>query len=194
MPNSLGVGVPSITDRSTKVPLLNLQRISHGTLECNDLARTRRFYEEVLGIECIQTSPRSLMIRFGTDHTYAVVEMPKEEERNVSLLNHNGLDVGSEEEVRAAYELLLGIKDEWGLKKVMQPSHSHGDTSFYFCDFDGNWWEIVAVRPGGYVRDFHERDQGYDLTGHHEYDRLVGNVNYLHTHDPEFRERLLGGK
>ena len=38
-------------------PTLKLKFISHGTLECRDLAFTRRFYEEFLGFEVVQIHP-----------------------------------------------------------------------------------------------------------------------------------------
>lgn len=179
--------MPAITDRSTAEPLLKTVRLGHGTLECADIVKTRRFYEEVLGLEVIQTSPLSLMIRKGTTHTYAVVETGKAD-KEMHMLNHNGLDVGSPEEVDAAYELLQQVKDEYGIKTIQKPRHSHGDYAFYFCDLDGNWWEIVAVRPGGYAADFGEDDR--DLTGRHELGSLRGSVTRIHTHDPEFRATL----
>jgi len=181
--------MPGITDRSTAAPLLETQRIGHGTLTCADIVATRRFYEEVLGLDVIQTSHRSMMIRHGTDHTYGVVETGEVGD-GMNMLNHNGLDVGSEEEVDAAFEALAAVQEQYGIRKLQRPHHSHGDYSFYFQDLDGNWWEIVAVRPGGYVADFGEADR--DLTGRHEFDDLAGNVNYAHTHDPVFRARLGG--
>jgi catechol 2,3-dioxygenase-like lactoylglutathione lyase family enzyme len=183
-----------ITDRSTKDPLLKTSRLGHGTLECNDIFKTRRFYEEVLGIECLQTSPRSLMIRKNTDHVYACVETGQAGKEGSSMrpINHNGLDVGTAEAVDEAYEVLCGIKDEWGLREIQKPRHSHGDHAFYFCDFDGNWWEIVSVREGGYAADFNNGEPDRDLTGRHEFDGVGGNVNRIHTHDPEFRAKLAG--
>lgn len=178
----------AITDRSANEPLLRLSRLNHGTLECVDIVRTRRFYEEVLGLEVIQSSLRSMMIRKDTQHVYAVVETGRA--TDMPMLNHNGFEVGSVAEAEAAYEILTKVRDEYGIRKIQKPHHSHGDTSFYFQDMDGNWWEIVAVRPGGYVRDFEEQD--YDLTGRHEFDGLSGNINFLHTHDPEFHARLTG--
>lgn len=175
--------MPGITDRSTKAPLLKTLRLGHGTLECGDLKKTRRFYEEVLGLEVLQTSPLSLMVRKDTNHVYAVVETGKVGD-DANLLNHNGLDVPTAEAVDAAYEILQKVKDEYGLRKIQKPRHSHGDHSFYFCDLDGNWWEIVAVGPGGYAKDFEER---LDLTGRHELDDVTGGVHRIHTHDPEFR-------
>jgi catechol 2,3-dioxygenase-like lactoylglutathione lyase family enzyme len=179
--------MPAITDRSEREPLLNIQRLGHGTLESIELAQTRRFYEEVLGLEVIQTSPLSLMVRKDTAHTYAVVETGRPN-KEMNMLNHNGLEVGSPEEVDRAYELLHQVKDEYGIRKLQKPRRSHGDYAFYFCDLDGNWWEIVAVRPGGYAADFGDDDR--DLTGRHELDGVRGSVRDVHTHDPDFRGTL----
>lgn len=185
--------MPAITDRSDKAPLLKTGRMNHGTLACYDLKKTRRFYEEVLGLECIQTSPRSLMVRKGTPHAYAVVELPGQapQKPDMPMLNHNGFEVDSPEEVEAAYQQILAIKDEWGIKKVMPPRTMHGDHTFYFMDFDGNWWEVVATRKGGYEADFTDPD--WDLTGRHDLDGWIEVWNkeskLMHLHDPEVRAK-----
>jgi len=179
--------MPAITDRSQREPLLKIHRLGHGTLECTDISKTRRFYEEVLGLEVIQTSPVSLMVRKDTAHTYAVVETGRPN-KEMNMLNHNGLDLSSPEEVDRAYELLQQVKDEYGISKLQKPRRSHGDYAFYFCDLDGNWWEIVAVRPGGYAADF--ADDERDLTGRHELDDVHGSAREVHTHDPDFRATL----
>ena len=54
-------------------PALKLYFLSHGTLESRDLAFSRRFYEKFLGLEVVQTSPISLLIRLGGNSTIAVV-------------------------------------------------------------------------------------------------------------------------
>lgn len=46
----------------------------------------------------------------------------------------------------------------------------------------------MAVRENGYAADFADRDR--DLTGLHEFDGETGNVNFSHTHDPDFRGRV----
>lgn len=183
--------MPAITERSSKAPVLKTGRLNHGTLHCRDIAKTRRFYEEVLGLDVIQTSPISLMVRKGTDHVYAVVEVAGAA-TNMNVMNHNGFEVGSPAEVDAAHAALTAIKDEWGLK--LQPVRTmHGDHTFYFLDFDGNWWEIVAVRPGGYVADFDDKGD-WDITGRHD---VAGwcqlyetEKKLMHTHDPEVRAAL----
>lgn len=180
--------MPAITDRSKKKPILKTGILNHGTLHSRDIKRTRQFYEEVLGLDVIQTSPISLMVRKGTDHVYAVVETPTDD-KAMSMLNHNGFEVQSAEEVQESYEALLKVKDEWGLK-IMPPRTMHGDHCFYFTDMDGNWWEIVQVRKGGYVADFN--DQDYDLTGRHNFEDWIDlwtkEKKLMHMHSPEVRE------
>jgi hypothetical protein len=51
-----------------------------------------------------------------------------------------------------------------------------------------NWWEIVAVRDGGYAADFANDDR--DLTGRRELDGVCCSRREIHTHDPEFRATL----
>jgi len=63
--------MPQIHDAHTAVPqekprpVLKLNFLSHGTLESRDLVFSRRFYEEFLGLDVVQTSPISLLIRLG---------------------------------------------------------------------------------------------------------------------------------
>jgi catechol 2,3-dioxygenase-like lactoylglutathione lyase family enzyme len=183
--------MPTITDRSSASPILKTGILNHGTLHCNDIAKTRRFYEEVLGLDVIQTSPMSLMVRKGTSHVYAVLEVPRDD-AGMHMLNHNGFEVDSAEEVEAAYQKLLEVQDEYEIKKVMKPNTLHGDRCFYFCDLDGNWWEIVAVRQGGYVADFD--DEYWDLTGRHGVEEKIQTLGIskklIHTHNREFRAAI----
>ncbi|MEK8174133.1 FAD-dependent oxidoreductase [Streptomyces sp. M19] len=142
-------------------PLLKTRFLSHGTLECRDVAATRRFYEEVLGLEVVQQAPMALLVRLGGDHCYAVVETRADHE--MPLLNHNGLDLGSEEEVREAHAALGRVQEEYGIKKLTRPTHQHGVYSFYVQDLDGNWWEICHLPQRGYAYRFENAE--VDLTG-----------------------------
>ena len=189
--------MPAITDRSlNKEPLLKTGRMNHGTLACIDIAVTRKFYEEVLGLDVIQTSPRSLMIRKGGDYVYAVVEAVGEPKADMGMLNHNGFEVETPEEVDAAYETIMSIKDDWGIKRVMPPRVMHGDKTFYFLDMDGNWWEVVCAGPGGYVADFSNEDG--DLSGRHDLAHWVdiwhNEKRLMHLHDPEVRAKARESK
>src|SRR6266567_8033630 len=93
---------PSDSTQGAKAaPALRLNFLSHGTLESRDLAFSRRFYEEFLGFEVVQTSPISLLVRLGGANTIAVVYSKHVGEMN--LLNHNGLDVLTKDEVDEAH-------------------------------------------------------------------------------------------
>ena len=50
---------------STAEPLLKTARLGHGTLECVDIGRTRRFYEEVLGLEVLMRDERGQFALLG---------------------------------------------------------------------------------------------------------------------------------
>jgi len=188
--------MPAITERSTKGPLLELGCLSHGTLLCQDIAKTRRFYEEVLGLDVIQTSPISLMVRKGTQQVYAVVEQPPGNRAPMDFFYHNGLDVKTAADVEKARAQLMSVKEEWGIKKITPVTPMHGDVSFFFMDFDGNWWEIVAPREGGYIANFDDKEH-CDLTGQHAadgwVDTYVKEKKLLHVHDPAVRA-LLGSQ
>ncbi len=130
--------------------------ISHGTLASRDLDRTRKFYEEFLGLECARTSPISMMVRLGGHHVYAVVQSKLE--HTMPMLNHNGLDVDTDTEVDEAWRTVTAKKDEWGLERITRPIAQHGTYSFMFWDFDGNCWEILSNPKGGYTWIFEKGD------------------------------------
>ena len=136
---------------------LKLNFLSHGTLEAKDLAFTRRFYEEFLGLEVVQTSPISLMIRLGGQHTIAVVKSASKVD--MPFLNHNGLDVETQEEVDIAYQAVFEDQEKWHLHKITKPILQHGTYSFYFWDCDDNCWEILSNPKGGYTWLFEQGDQ-----------------------------------
>jgi catechol-2,3-dioxygenase len=138
-------------------PRLKLKFLSHGTLESKDLARSRRFYEEFLGLEVIRTSNISLMIRLGGLNTIAVVKVPTAK-TPMGILNHNGLDVATQEEVEEAHRIVTEEKDKWGLHNISKPYLQHGSFSFYFWDCDENCWEILTNPEGGYSWLFEKGD------------------------------------
>ena len=134
----------------TKVqPALKLNFLSHGTLEARDLEFTRKFYEEFLGLEVHRTSPISLIARLGGPHVYAVVQSKNPSQ--MGLLNHNGLDVETKEEVDEAYRICCEQAEKWKLHKISKPILQHGTYSFYFWDMDENCWEILTNPKGGYT-------------------------------------------
>ena len=138
-------------------PILNLNFLSHGTLESRDLERSRAFYTEFLGFEVVRTSEISLLIRLGGPNTIAVVKSDKK--GPMGFLNHNGIDVLSEAEVDQAHAKVVEHAEKYGLKKITRPQTQHGTYSFYFWDGDDNAWEILTNPKGGYSWLFERGDQ-----------------------------------
>jgi catechol-2,3-dioxygenase len=140
-------------------PALKLKFSSHATLDSKDLERSRKFYEEFLGFDAVRTSPISLLLRLGGNHTIAVVQMKKKKpDEEMDLLNHNGIDAGTKEDVDRAYQVVMEQKDKWGLHKISKPILQHGTYSFYFWDIDNNCWEILTNPEGGYSWLFEKGD------------------------------------
>ena len=148
---------PVPTMEKSADPVLKLKFLSHGTLESRDLERAREFYTEFLGLEVVRTSPISLLLRKGGQNTIAVVEQ-KKSTHEMPLLNHNGLDVETQEEVEAAHRTVVAEAEKWGLHKITKPLLQHGTFSFFFWDMDDNCWEILTNPKGGYSWLFEKGD------------------------------------
>jgi len=137
------------------------------------------------------------MVRKGTQQVYAVVEQPPGNRPPMDFFYHNGLDVKTATDVEKARAQLMAVKEEWGIKKITPVTPMHGDVSFFFMDFDGNWWEIVAPREGGYIANFDDKEN-CDLTGQHAavgwVETYVKEKKLLHVHDPAARALLKSQK
>src|SRR5215831_18874350 len=129
-------------------PVLQIAMLSHGTLECRDLDKTREFYERFLGLEVVRTSNTSMWIRLNSSFAIACVQTKNK--MPMPLLNHNGLDVATREEVDRAHATIVDQSERWGIGRVTKPTDQHGTYSFYFSDLDENWWEVLTNPPGGY--------------------------------------------
>ncbi|MCB2082664.1 MAG: VOC family protein [Sphingomonadaceae bacterium] len=138
---------------------LGLRFYSHATLECLDIAKTRRFFEEFLGFETVQMADISFWARLGGDQIIVVVQSPTGKKQDMPFLNHNGLDVATDADVDAAWATIKEHQDEWGMSKVTKPLVQHGTYCFYFTDMDGNMWEILSNPEGGYRWGFERGDQ-----------------------------------
>ena len=126
----------SATDNPAAKPLLKLGILSHGTVECHDLGRARRFYTEMLGFEVVQTSASSMMLRHGSDTIIACVETKGE--TAAGIYSHFGLDGDSEDKVDQAPGLVTEHQDRYGIQKLTKTVHQHGPYSFSLIDADYN--------------------------------------------------------
>ncbi len=141
------------TARTPGVPLNHPKIFSHGTLECRSLRESRPFYEEFLGLETVQHSRVSMLLRKGQYWSLVCLEVG-DKVRPLGVRNHWGLDLSTREDVERAHALALEHQQTYGIQKVMRLTEIHGTYGFYFQDRDGNWWEFQ------YAGDGQERGEG----------------------------------
>jgi hypothetical protein len=82
-----------------------------------------------------------MVVRCGLKFHIVAVEVG-EAVHPCNVLNHWGMDVGSKEEVDAAYAAALKHQDKYRIRQVLPVVMQHGVYSFYMEDLDHNWWEI----------------------------------------------------
>jgi catechol 2,3-dioxygenase-like lactoylglutathione lyase family enzyme len=127
---------------TTPTSIVRSCKLSHGTLLCADMKRSRRFYEEFLGLEVVRHAPSAMMFRLGTGMHVVCVETGPDNLWKMHVLHHWGVDVATREEVDDAHQRALALQDEYGIQKIMKPVSQHGVYSFYLQDLDNNWWEV----------------------------------------------------
>lgn len=133
-------------------PVVKPIALTRGTLVTRNLALTRHFLEELLGMECAMLSEGRMLARHRSDRgadSYWVLEIRAVDAvaHPQGLLNHWGFMVETNAAVDRAHALASARKDEFGLKRVHPPKGNHGSYSFYFEDVDSNWWEIECRAP-----------------------------------------------
>jgi catechol 2,3-dioxygenase-like lactoylglutathione lyase family enzyme len=129
------------TRREARPSLVQPMMLSHGTLMCRDLAASRRFYEEFLGLEVVRHARPAMMLRLGTN-VYVVCVCIGERLPDQHVLTHWGLNVATREEVDRAHAAAHQHKEKYGIRKIQSVRERHGAYGFYFQDLDFNWWEI----------------------------------------------------
>jgi catechol 2,3-dioxygenase-like lactoylglutathione lyase family enzyme len=121
--------------------VVNPMLLSHGTLMCRDMAASRRFYEEFLGLEVVRHAKPAMMLRLKSG-MYVVCVCRGEHLPNQHVLTHWGLNVASRAEVERAYAEAQRLKEKYGIRRITKIKDQHGAYAFYLQDLDYNWWEI----------------------------------------------------
>lgn len=132
-------------------------RLSHGTLEVRDLARSRKFYEEFLGLDCVRHNKPAMLIRKGGYWCVVCIEVG-DSVHPQHIMNHWGVDVAARDEVDEAYAKAQELKDEFEIKSITKPGDQHGVYSFYLQDRDSNWWEIQHCDPALHDKQYDRGD------------------------------------
>lgn len=123
------------------------QALTHGTITCLNLEASRRFYQEVLGLDMVSPSPsvRPQYIKHPATPWYIVsLEKLPEERRLLTPLQRYTLTVGSAADVVAAHRWLEESGKKLGVTELGDLQESGGATAFMLSDPDQNWWEITG--------------------------------------------------
>ena len=126
-----------------------IKRVGHLVLRVKDVARSRRFFEEVMGIPVVAQNERG-MVFFSTDvrdNHHMVAIMPAKEGAAMPTpdqvgMQHVSFELGTFAELQDAYRRLK--------EKGVPLDHTtfHGVTkSVYFYDPDGNRFEFYCNVP-----------------------------------------------
>jgi catechol 2,3-dioxygenase-like lactoylglutathione lyase family enzyme len=121
----------SAESKSIVRPLL----LSHGTLMCRNMADSRRFYEEFLGLEVVRHAKPAMMLRLKSA-MYVVCVCRGEHLPNQHVLTHWGVNVASREEVERAHADAQRLKEKYGIRKLTKLKDQHGAYAFYLQDLD----------------------------------------------------------
>jgi catechol 2,3-dioxygenase-like lactoylglutathione lyase family enzyme len=119
------------------------QAFTHGTLQCDDVERSRRFYVEVLGLEIAAGFNTAQYIKHPAAPWYLVV-LQRSPRQYLAPVNRFTLQVGSAAEVEQAHREFVSNKKSLGLNDIADIDRADGTVNFIFSDPDKNWWELTA--------------------------------------------------
>lgn len=128
------------------------------------MGKTRSFYEDFLGLECVQHAKRAMAVRLGTKF-HVICLQALEPVYPMKLHNHWGLDLQSREEVDRVHASALAARERYAMQEVTEPVEVHGVYSFYIQDLDTNWWELQYYEGGIQTDDFFDFGDRFTADG-----------------------------
>ena len=157
------MSIPAPARPADRSSIVNPVQLTHGTLMCRDMAATRRFYEEFLGLEVVRHAKPAMMLRLASN-MYVVCVCIGDRLPNQHVLTHWGVNVASRAEVDRAHADAVRLKDVYGIQKINKVLERHGAYGFYFQDLDNNWWEIQHEPRA--IDDFFDKGDVIDMSVH----------------------------
>ncbi|MGE5220140.1 MAG: VOC family protein [Chloroflexota bacterium] len=119
------------------------QAFTHGTLQCDDVASSRRFYTEVLGLEIAAGFNTAQYIKHPSTPWYIVV-LQRTPRKYLAPVNRFTLQMATHEEVEQAHREFASRGESIGITGLGKLDKGNDKANFIFSDLDKNWWELTA--------------------------------------------------
>ena len=119
------------------------QAFTHGTLQCDDIERSRRFYVDVLGLEIAAGFNAAQYIKHPSSPWYIVV-LKRSTRQYLAPVNRFTLQAGSRSDVEQAHHEFAAKGESIGITQLGALESAEGGVSFIFSDLDKNWWELTT--------------------------------------------------
>jgi len=127
--------------------------LSHGTIECKNPPKSRRFYQEVLGLGSVRPLPAAQYLWNGGRWSLVCVGIGVDTKPQ-GPENRFRLRVDTAAEVEAARETALRLQSEHDIREIGPLEVKAGVHAFMLRDLDANWWEISNVPAEHYDEAF----------------------------------------
>ena len=124
------------------------QAMTHGTMECINLAASIKFYTEALGLDVITHVPtvRPHDIKHHSTPWYVVsLEVPAKNKHYLTPLQRYTVAVESLAALAEAQRELNERREQFGLTAIEPIEESAQGHSFLLADLDRNWWEVAYL-------------------------------------------------
>ncbi len=135
-------------------PVIQATHLSHGTMQTLDLANSKKFYREFLGIPFVRHVKAAGSLLMGGDGYLVAVGgqakiliQQQAENRWILAVNEPG-------DVDWAREMALKHEKDYAIQEIGEVKEVDGLRSFMLRDQDSNWWEFrhdpAQVQAGRY--------------------------------------------
>jgi catechol 2,3-dioxygenase-like lactoylglutathione lyase family enzyme len=118
------------------------QAFTHGTLQCDNVERSRRFYVDVLGLEIAAGFNTAQYIKHPASPWYIVV-LQRSPRQYLAPVNRFTLQIGSAAEVEQAHREFTANSASIGITELGKIENANANVNFIFSDPDKNWWELT---------------------------------------------------
>jgi len=118
------------------------QAFTHGTLQCDSVERSRRFYVDVLGLEIAAGFNTAQYIKHPATPWYIVV-LQRSPRAYLAPVNRFTLQLDSAATVEKTHREFQSNRNELSITEVGKLEQKDNKLSFIFSDLDKNWWELT---------------------------------------------------